>query len=348
MKEIKAKGYDLDSKKWRKAKEISPGILRIGKKGHRLGAVTLKTKDLRWYRSYNKGSDKWSHITRKYGTHKNEYAGTKKRAMTGFAVKCKNVAFTAHLMNKDLRLPIVYGDEYDLSDFQYGYAGDKKHTIDIIDIWRVDNMPNFSAPTSPVGTYNPCYMTNAVPGSGGTVDTTHWNTAILGSPSATGANVLANCVGQAQGRALEIWLELNPTYDVAARLTHPFDTLNGQPDSWLTRAAAAGLTVQNTPSIGSILVTNSHVAIVEDYDTVNARWVVSESGYGNAANTWRYPQYTLYENNGHWESSFSYDGNVPDPVINGFIVIPGASPGPGPTPGTHRLGYDRRRRYRNV
>ena len=197
-------------------------------------------------------------------------------------------------------------------------------------------MPNFSPPTNPVGTYNPCYMTNAVPGTGGTVDATHWNTAILGSPAAVGANVLANCVGQVQGRALQIWLEINPDYDVATEGTHPFDTLNGQPDSIITRAEAAGLVVQNDPREGSILATNSHVAIVESYDEVLNQWVISESGYGKAENTWRYPQYTLSKVGNHWESSFSFDGNIPDPLIHGFILIPDVKPGPtppGPTPG---------------
>ena len=342
--EITGKWYDLTDKKWRNGRQLANGVYRLGKKGHKIGAYTIKTKGLRWFRGYRKGSDQWGKRIFKYGTAAKEYAGNKKRALTGVAIKHRKLAYVTHLLTKDEWLPIVYGDEYDLQDFQYGFAGDKKHAIDIIDLWRFDNMPNFSPPTNPVGTYNPCYMSNG--SGGGTVAPNYYNTAIWGSPTATGANVLANCVGQVQGRALEIWLELNPDYDVATAGTHPFDTLNGQPDSFLTRAAASGLTVVYQPQVGSILVTNSHVAIIEDYDSANDRYVISESGYGKAENTWRYPQYTLYKDGNTWNSSFSYDGDIPDPLIHGFILIPGASPGPGPTPGV-RFGYDRRRRYRN-
>lgn len=349
---IIAKWYDIDSKTWKDAKQLSNGIIRIGKKGHRIGAYTLKTKGLLWYRGYRKGSKKWGKRIFKYGTKSKEYSGNKKRSLTGVAIKCNKVAYVAHLLYKDEWLPIVYGDEYDISDFQYGFAGDKKHTIDIIDIWRTDTMPNFSDPTNPVGTYNPCYMSNG--SGGGTVAPNYYNTAIWGSPTQTGANVLSNCVGQAQGRALEIYLEIHPNYNPAQTGTHPFATLNGQPDSWITRARSAGLTVETEPREGSILVTNSHVAIVEKYDSALDKWWISESGYGNTI-PWHFwyeiaPGVTdLYQDgNGNWCSAFSYDGDIPDPLINGFILIPGVTPGPGPTPGPHRLGYDRRRRYRNI
>lgn len=343
--EIKAKWFDMESGKWKEAKTLSNGVICIGKKDHRISAFTLKTKGLLWYRSYRKGSEKWGKRIFKYGTKSKEYSGNKKRSLTGIAIKCNKVAYVAHLMTKDIWLPIVYGDEYDLSDFQYGFAGDKKHAIDMIDIWRLDNMPNYSEPVNPVGTYNPCYMSNGGPGTGGTVANNYYNTCIWGSPTQTGANVLSNCVGQAQGRCLEVYMEIHPNYNPATLGTHLFATLNGQPDSWITRAELAGLTVVHEPRAGSVLVTNSHVAFVEKY-VEGEGWWTSESGYGNTV-PWHYWYGTLVYRNNRWESTFSYDGQTPDPVINGFILVPDVTPGPGPTPGPHRLGYDRRRRYRN-
>ena len=341
---IYARWYDLTDKKWKDSRTLQNGVVRIGKHGHKIGAITMKTDSLLWYRSYQKGSEKWGKHIIKYGTKAKEYAGNKKRSITAFAVKCNKVAFAAHLLNKDIWLPIVYGDEYDLQDFQYGYAGDKKHTIDIIDIWRTDVMPNFSDPVNPVGSGDPCYNTNLY----GASWTNNWNTCIYGSPMQTGANVLSNCTGYAQGRALEIYREIHPNYNPATLQTHLFATLNGEPDSWISRARTAGLTISDEPREGSILCTQDHVAIVEKY-VEGQGWWISESGYGNTT-----PWHFWYElgpgvpdlysdSSGNWYSAYS----SPSKLIDGFILIPDVIPGPGPTPGPHRLGYDRRRRYRN-
>ena len=195
-------------------------------------------------------------------------------------------------------------------------------------------MPNFSPPTNPVGTYNPCWMTNLY---GASWDDA-WNTSIYGSPTQPGANVLSNCVGWCQGRMLEIYMEITG-YDPRQTQTHPFIMFNVDAGQWDEVARANGFEVVTEPREGSVLVTADHVAVVEAYDQITGRYWVSDSGYG--ADAFLY-QYSLYQDEqGRWCSSYS----SPSKVIDGFILIPGVTPGPGP--GALR-GYDRRRRYRNI
>ena len=205
-------------------------------------------------------------------------------------------------------------------------------------------MPNFSLPYDPSGRNEPAYLTNGGPNSAGTVTTTTWNTCITGSPVVSGANVLANCVGYAQGRMLSIYKEITG-YNPAQTLTHPFITLNGDPvngaDGWIPRARAAGLTVQSEPRAGSVLVSDTHVAVVEYFDTSTQQWMISESGYGGPAYSF---SPSIYKSGNKCYTNFAY----PRPQeIYGFILIPNVQPGPGPGP-AGRGGYDRRRRFRNI
>lgn len=190
-------------------------------------------------------------------------------------------------------------------------------------------MPNYSMPTDPVGTYNPCWMTNLY----GAPWSSAWNTSIYGSPQQTGANVLCNCVGYAQGRMLQIYMELNPGYDPAALQTHPFTMFNADAGDWITIAQNNGFQILTQPEEGSVLVTPSHCAVVERWDP-GTGWLISESGYATLP-PWNL-HYTLYESGGHWYSSYASTPNV-----IGFIKIPGA--GPGPIIG---FGYDRHRSRR--
>ena len=64
-------------------------------------------------------------------------------------------------------------------------------------------MPNYSMPTNPVGTFNPCWMHYNGYNWGQA-----WNTAIIGSPTQYGADVLSNCVGWSEGRMLQIYMEI--------------------------------------------------------------------------------------------------------------------------------------------
>lgn len=188
----------------------------------------------------------------------------------------------------------------------------------------------WSEPTSPVGTYDPAYMTNLYGASWSGA----WNTCIYGSPTATGADVLSNCVGYAQGRMLRIWMEdYNPTYNPSQTHTHPFIGFNIEADyGWITLAQSMGYTISSEPREGSILVTPSHVAVVEKYK--DGEWWVSESGYGSLP-PWVYHT-SIYKSGNTWYSSYASS-----PMIYGFILIPDITPGPGPGTGTL---YDRKRR----
>ena len=194
-------------------------------------------------------------------------------------------------------------------------------------------MSNFSPPYDPSGRGEAAYTTNGGPSTGGTVTANSWNTCIMGSPVVSGANVLANCVGYAQGRMLTIYREITG-YDPAQTLTHPFVTLNTDPvagaDGWIPRAQAAGLTVQAEPRAGSVLVSDTHVAVVESFDTTTNQWMISESGYGGPAYSF---SPSIYKSGSKWYTNFAY----PRPQeIYGFILIPNVQPGPDPPgPGPH-------------
>lgn len=178
-------------------------------------------------------------------------------------------------------------------------------------------MPNYSMPTDPVGTYNPCWMTNLYGASWSSA----WNTSIYGSPQQTGADVLCNCVGYSQGRMLQIYMEINPSYDPATLQGHLFSVFNVDAGDWLTVAYNNGFQVLTQPEEGTVLVTASHVANVERYDS-GSGWLISESGY-NTLPPWNL-HYSLYESGGVWYSSYASD-----PMVLGFIKIPGTTPGPG-------------------
>ncbi len=184
-------------------------------------------------------------------------------------------------------------------------------------------MPNFSEPVNPVGSYDPAYMTNLY----GAPFATNWNTSIYGSPMQTGANVLSNCVGYTQGRMLSIYNEITG-YNPVQTGTHPFIDFNIEANSgWLTLARNKGYEILTEPEAGTVLVTESRVAVVERLK--DGQWWVSESGYGSFA----YEYHTsLYQQNNTW-----YDSWASSPEIVGFFRIPETDPGgdvpPGPGPG---------------
>lgn len=197
-------------------------------------------------------------------------------------------------------------------------------------------MPNFSPPHNPVGLNEPSFMTNLYGASWSNA----WNTSIYGSPTQTGADVLANCVGYAQGRMLDIYREITG-YNPAQTGTHPFVMFNVDAGNWYSTAINNGFTVQSDPREGSVLVTPNHVAVVEFYDQNTGKYWISESGYN--ADPYLMQQSLYQDAQGHWHSAYS----SPSTDVLGFILIPGVTPGPGPGPGIRR-GYDRRRRYRNI
>ena len=194
---------------------------------------------------------------------------------------------------------------------------------------RGDNMPQYSMPTNPVGSYNPYWMH---------YNGYNWgqafNSAIIGSPTQTGADVLSNCVGWSEGRMLQIYCQVSG-YDPNQTGTHPFMTFGyHNAGEWLQEAQDLGFDILSEPQEGSVLVTNSHVANIERYDEGQG-WLISESGYGDST-PW-YLHHSLYKDGAQWKSSYASD-----PIVIGFFRIPGV------TPGGLIFGYDRRRRYRNI
>lgn len=189
-------------------------------------------------------------------------------------------------------------------------------------------MPNYSMPTNPVGSYNPLWMHYNGYNWGQA-----WNTAIVGDPPQTGANVLSNCVGWCEGRMLQIYMEITG-YDPNATGTHPFTNFGYyNAGEWYQKAVEWGFETLDHPEEGTVLVTGSHVANVERYDE-GYGWLISESGYGDPT-PW-YLQYSLFGSGTNWYSDYATD-----PTVIGFIKIPGVTPGPA------IYGhYDRRRSRR--
>lgn len=170
-------------------------------------------------------------------------------------------------------------------------------------------MLNYNGPSNPAGSYDPCYMRIY---DGG------WNTCIYGRPCQTGANVLNNCVGWVQGRALQIYRDCADAFPEDGG--HIFDCFNCNPCDFLSRAKQRGFEIVSQPVAGSIFVTNSHVGIVEEKHAKG--WLISESGYDYNGPAVLF-QYSIYEQGGRWFSSFA----DPEKLILGFIRIPKAKAG---------------------
>ena len=176
---------------------------------------------------------------------------------------------------------------------------------------------------SPAGEYNPCYMTNLY----GASWSDNWNTCIFGFPTQNGANVLYNCTGYAQGRALEIYCELE-NYDPGKTGTHPFSTLNCDAGQFITRAPDAGLKISKDPAPGAIMCWSTagagHVAVVEeviDKDTV----VATESGYGGICGT-DWISHKRYRGSGNWDGDMFIMGGY---SFQGFILNPASGTASG-------------------
>lgn len=141
-----------------------------------------------------------------------------------------------------------------------------------------------------------------------------YNGAILGRPLDLTANVLANCVGYANGRFAEI-----------QNLGYIKYQLVCYAEDFITKAKAYGLTVTKTPTLGGIMVWRKgkagdhkdgagHVAVNEnivDYNTI----FTSESGYKASRPFWTK---TRHNTNTRW-------GQSPEYTYIGCIANPGVS-----------------------
>ena len=159
---------------------------------------------------------------------------------------------------------------------------------------------------------NKYYMTTS---SGG------WSWAIKGSPTRAGADVLANCVGYANGRFAEIQETEGIKYQLVCNA-----------ENFYEKAQQYGLQISNRPTLGGIMVWGGngslagHVAIVERIDNDNQIYT-SESAYGGTA----FFNATRRNDNGRWGMNSNY-------WFRGCIVNP-ANPQPEPTP-THKIAED--------
>lgn len=198
-------------------------------------------------------------------------------------------------------------------------------------------MPTYTPrTTSPAGTFNACWMTNLYGGSWNN----NWNTSIYGSPVINGADVLANCVGYAQGRSIEIWMHFTGDNPVSAGNTHPFTMFNVDAGDWVQVAQQYGFTVDQNPSLGAIVVTPNHVAICEE-KVNDDLWYVSESGYGTMPEF--FYQTSLYRSDGVWYESFS----SPSKNVIGFIRNPYVDDHPEPPTPKSRNKFIYNRNWNN-
>lgn len=177
----------------------------------------------------------------------------------------------------------------------------------------------FTVRTAKPGAGNKCYIRQATGG---------WNSCIQGSPTDSQCNVLANCVGYANGRFNEIYNE------ITGNRSNKYNTLNCNAENFIERARNAGLEVGQSPRAGAIMCWQKgatlsgndgagHVAIVERVNSDGSVYT-SESGYGSSA----FWNQTRYNSNGRWGIGSGY-------TFRGFIYNPAVKetqPTPQPTP----------------
>ena len=144
-----------------------------------------------------------------------------------------------------------------------------------------------------------------------------YSTCIVGKPTDSQCNVLANCVGYACG-----------AFNEELALGYEKYHLNCNAENFIERAIASGLSVIKKPCVGSIICWEGkgslagHVAIV--IEVVNDNCIkTAESGYGSSNPFWIA---TRYNNNGRWGINENYK-------LRGFIVNPNYPYNP-PTPPT--------------
>lgn len=156
---------------------------------------------------------------------------------------------------------------------------------------------------------NKCYIRKA---SGG------WSNAIQGKPVDKYANVLANCVGYANGRFAEIMNEILGTEGIKYQLVC-------NAENFIEKAKKYGLRVAKKPHAGGILVwqkgkTQSgsdgagHVAVVEELYNENSIYT-SESNYGGTA----FLNVKRSNSNGRWgikSSDYKYLGCIVNPAVD--------------------------------
>lgn len=139
-----------------------------------------------------------------------------------------------------------------------------------------------------------------------------WNGAIQGKPLYAGCNVLANCVGYANGRFNEIIGENKCKYQLICNA-----------ENFIEKAKSYGLQISNKPTLGGIMVWQKgntlksgdgagHVAVVEKIIDSNTIYT-SESGY----NSFIFANMTRKNSNGNWglKSPYKFRGCIVNPNV---------------------------------
>lgn len=177
----------------------------------------------------------------------------------------------------------------------------------------------FTVRTAKPGAGNKCYIRQATGG---------WNSCIQGSPTDSQCNVLANCVGYANGRFNEIYNE------ITGNRSNKYNTLNCNAENFIERARNAGLEVGQTPRAGAIMCWQKgatlsgsdgagHVAVVERVNSDGSVYT-SESGYGSSA----FWNQTRYNSNGRWGigSGYTFRGFIYNPAVKETQPTPQPAP----------------------
>lgn len=154
-----------------------------------------------------------------------------------------------------------------------------------------------------------------------TIKSGGWNNAIKGYPVDKEADVLANCVGYANGRFAEIQNKGIIKYQL---------TCNAEDFIYLAKSKY-GLTVSSKPVLGGIMVWQGkgaylgHVAIVEKIISDNEIYT-SESSYG----TTYFFNATRNNTKGNWSmnANFKYIGCIVNPEVKPDPPTPPVPPKP--------------------
>ena len=149
------------------------------------------------------------------------------------------------------------------------------------------------------------------------------NGAVAGNPTIAGANVLANCVGYANGRFNE---SINDPELVGKVLAFHYQLVCNA-ENFIESAKNQGLKISKVPVVGGVMVWQKggtlsgsdgagHVAFVEEvYE--DGSILTSESGWGSA--DWAFKNLRRTNNDGRWgqSSAYKFRGCIINPVING-------------------------------
>lgn len=144
-----------------------------------------------------------------------------------------------------------------------------------------------------------------------------YNGAVKGSPTISGADVLCNCVGYANGRFNEIGEYGRCKFQLVCNA-----------ENFIESAKKQGLTISSKPVQGGIMVWQKgatlsggdgagHVAVVEEVYT-DGTILTSESGWAS----WAFKTVRRDNSNGRWgqSSAYKFRGCIVNPAVSGQVV----------------------------